>query len=121
MCIRDSRDIFEKCSVYLEQLSDSSIEINLLKGLGTASKAVGKVIEHIPVVKQGPIDELLQSSGSQINENAVQLERAVVKAFAEISNPGVGIFVEKMNDMAQIYEKTNEIYFDDKRIYLVAE
>ena len=115
------RDIFENCSVYLEQLSDSSIEINLLKGLGTASKAVGKVIEHIPVVKQGPIDELLQGSGSQINENAVQLERAVVKAFAEISNPGVGIFVEKMNDMAQIYGKTNEIYFDDKRIYLVAE
>ena len=31
------------------------------------------------------------------------------------------IFVEKMNDMAQIYGKTNEIYFDDKRIYLVAE
>jgi hypothetical protein len=114
------RDIFGRCSVYLEKLSDTAFETNLLKGLGTASKAVGKAIEHIPVVSQGPVDEFLQGRGQQMSESALQLEKKTVGAFAEPSNPGVGIFVEKMDDLTRIYGQTKEIYFDDKRIYLVA-
>ena len=29
--------------------------------------------------------------------------------------------MEKMDDMIRIYGKTKEIYFDNKKIYLVAE
>ena len=114
------RDLFGQCSVYLEKMSDSSIETNLLKGIGTASKAVGKFIESIPVIKEGPVDEFLQDSGSQMKENAVLIERKIVEAFAEISNPGVGVFTEKMGDMIRIYGHTEEIFFDDKQVYLVA-
>lgn len=115
------RDIFAQCSVYLERLSDASLETNLLKGLGTASKAVGKAIGRIPIIKEGPVDEFLQDSGKQMKQNAVQLEKKVVEAFAEISSPGVNIFTEKMNDMIQIFGHTKDIFFDDKQIYLVAE
>ena len=114
------RDTFSECSVYLEKLSGASLETNFLKGLGTASKAVGKAIERIPVVSQGPVDEFLQGSGQQMRENAVQIERKTVGAFAQLSNPGTGVFVEKMDDMIRIYGQTNAICFDDKNIYLVA-
>jgi len=114
------RDLFGQCSVYLEKMSDSSIETNLLKGIGTASKAVGKFIESIPVIKEGPVDEFLQDSGSQMKENAVLIERKIIEAFAEISNPGVAVFTEKMGDMIRIYGHTEEIFFDDKQVYLVA-
>lgn len=114
------RDLFDQCSVYLEKMSDSSIETNLLKGIGTASKAVGKFIESIPVIKEGPVDEFLQDSGSQMKENAVLIVRKIVEAFAEISNPGVAVFTEKMGDMIRIYGHTEEIFFDDKQVYLVA-
>lgn len=113
------RNLFGLCSVFLEQLSDTSIEANLLKGLGRASKAIGKAIEHIPVIKEGPVDEFLQDRGKQLRKNAVCIERKAVKAFAALSNPGVGVFVEKMGDMIQIYAHTREIYFDDEKIYLV--
>ena len=113
------RDLFGQCSVYLEKMSDSSIETNLLKGIGTASKAVGKFIESIPVIKDGPVDEFLQESGSQMKENAVHIERKIVEAFAEISNPSVGVFTEKMDDMIRIYGHTEEIFFDDEQVYLV--
>ena len=113
------RDIFEKCSVYLEKLSDASLETNLLKGLGTASKAAGKAIERMPVVSRGPVDEFLKGHGQQMSENALRLERKTVGAFAELSNPGVGVFVEKMDDMILIYGQTKEIYFDNQMIYLV--
>lgn len=114
------REIFCECSVYLEQLSHSSLETGVMKGFGAASKAVGKFIDSIPKVRDGQVDEYLLESGSKIQRNAARIERKAVEAFAEISNPGVWVFVEKLNDMIQIYGRTEQICFDDKQIYLIA-
>ena len=114
------RELFGQCSVYLEKLSDSSLEVNLLKGLGSASKAVGKFIDSIPVVREGQVDEFLQESGTKIKSNAAQMERQIVASFAKISNPGIWVFMEKLNDMIKIYGRTETICFDQKNIYLIA-
>ena len=92
-----------------------------MKGVGNASDAVGKLIGIIPKIKDGQADEFLQDSGARLKNNAADMERNVVKAFAEISNPGTGVFTEKMRDMILIYNHTSEICFDNKQIYLVAD
>ena len=115
------RDLYGKCSEYLERLGNSALEANLLKGIGSASNAVGRLIGSIPKIKDGQVDEFLQDSGERLKNNAVGMERSVVKAFAEISNPGTGVFTEKMRDMILIFNHTAEICFDDKQIYLIAE
>lgn len=114
------RDLYGKCSEHLERLGNSALEANLLKGIGNASNAVGKLIGSIPKIKDGQVDEFLQDSGERMKNNAVGMERNVVKAFAKISNPGTGVFTEKMRDMILIYNHTAEICFDDKQIYLIA-
>ena len=114
------RDAYAVCSVYLEKLSDSAVEANLLKGVSTVSKAAGKIIGSIPVINKGPVDEFLQESGEQLGESALTGERKTVAAFAEISNPGTAVFLEKLDDMIQIYSRTTDICFDDKNIYLIA-
>lgn len=114
------RDLYGECSEYLEGLSGSALEANLLKSIGNASNTVGKLIGSIPKIKDGQADEFLQNNGARLKNNAVDMERNVVKAFAEISNPGTGIFTEKMRDMILIYNYTSEICFDNEQIYLVA-
>lgn len=47
------------------------------------------------------------------------MEKKPVGAFAAIGNPGAGMFVEKMQDMVQIYH-TSQICFDKEKIYLLA-
>ena len=113
------RDIYGQCSLYLEKMCASTLEANVLKGIGAASRAAGKFIGSIPVIKDGSVDEFLQGGGAQLKEEAIGIERNVVKSFAEISNPSTGVFIEKMKDMIQIYNHTTEIYFDEKQIYLV--
>lgn len=115
----DYRDLFEQCSIYLEKLSGISIETNVLKGIGAASKAAGKFIGSIPLVKEGKVDEFLQDSGKHIKSNAKELEMSAISTFAEISNPKTRVFIDKMEDMIQIYNHTEEICFDDKNIYLI--
>lgn len=114
------RDLYGKCSEYLEKLSDSSLEANFLKSVGSASNAVGKFIGNIPKIKDGQVDEFLQDSGQRLKSNAADMEQSVLRAFAEISNPGTGVFTERMQNLIQIYNHTTDIYFDDKQIYLVA-
>ena len=114
------RDLFEMGSAYLERLSKHSVETNVLKGVGTASKAVGKLIENTPVIRKGPVDEFLQGSGYHLNKNAHRMKQSVLTSFASISNPGTGVFIDKMNDMIQIYNHTTEICFDENKIYLIA-
>lgn len=114
------RETYGQCSLHLERMSNSSLEANVLNGIGAASNAVGKFIGSIPVIKEGNVDEYLQDSGAQLKKNAIGIEKSIVGAFAEISNPGTGVFIEKMNDLILIYNRTTDIFFDKNRIYLVA-
>jgi hypothetical protein len=66
------------------------------------------------------VDELLQEGGSKLRKNAQGKEQEVLHSFAEISNPGTGVFVDKMIEMIRIYNHTSAICFDEKQIYLVA-
>jgi len=113
------RDLFEQCSTYLEKMSNAAVETNILKGVGTAGKSVGKFIGGIPVVNKGPVDEFLQEGGAHLKSNAIGIEKKSVKEFATLSNPGIGVIANKMNDMIQIYNHTSQICFDENTIYLV--
>lgn len=114
------RNCFSECSLFLEKLSNGSIESNVLKGLGTASNAMGKLIGSIPKIKKGPVDEFLQDAGGKLKSNASRISNEVIESFAEVSNPNTGVFIQKMEDMILIYDKTTEICFDKDNVYLIA-
>lgn len=114
------RELFGKCSILLEKMGNSAIEANVVKGLGNAGKAVGRFISNIPLVKEGPVDEFLQEKGTNLQQNAIGMENKAVREFASIGNPGTSVFVDKLEDMIQIYNHTSQICFDKKCIYLVA-
>ena len=114
------RDLFDKCSVYLEKISGVSVESNVLKGIGIASDAVGRFIGSIPLIKDGQVDEFLQDSGKNMKSNAKDIEMSAIVAFAGMNNPETRVFIDRMKDMIRIYNHTEKICFDNKNIYLVA-
>ncbi len=111
--------LFEKSSHYLEKLSNAAVEANVLKGVGTAGNTVGKLIGSIPLIKEGPVDEFLQDGGIHLKKNALNMEKDAVHRFASIGNPGMRVFTEKLEEMIQIYNHTEQICFDDEKIYLL--
>ena len=114
------RDIYGKCSVYLEGMEKSSVESNLLKGVSVTSKAVGKFIGSIPKIKDGQIDERLQEAGEHVSDKAKTMETDTIATFAEMSNPGTRLFTDKMDDLIFVYNQTTDICFDSNNIYLIA-
>lgn len=115
----DYRKLFNESSIYIEKMGTNSVEVNVVNGIGTAEKAVGKVIGSIPFVNKGPVDELLQKGGKQLKKAANSMKMDAVYQFASLSHSGINVFVDKMDDMIQIYNHTEKICFDDKEILLV--
>ena len=87
------RDLFTECSMYLEKMASGSVEADVMKGIGVASKAVGKFIGSIPVVKEGQVDEFLQDGGAHLKENAQDMQKNILESFATLHNPGTGVFI----------------------------
>ena len=113
------RDLFGRCSVYLENLSGASMEKNLLAGIGTAGKAVGTLIGNIPGIKEGSVDEFRVDQGSHMKKIAHSMQVQSIKEFAEISNPQTGVFVDRLEDVIRIFNHTDQICFDRENIYLM--
>ena len=114
------RELFAKASVYMEELNGISIEANVWKGVGKASNAVGKFIGKIPVVEKGLADEFLQYNGSKMVKKAESQEADMMAQLASVSNPNIRVFIDKMEDMIQIFNHTSKIYADNEQIYFVA-
>ena len=114
------REQFEKGSLFLEKISNIGVESNVVKSIGTASKTVGKIIGKIPFVREGTVDGFLQDAGDNLCNNAKGMEIKAVKSFAAISNPGTNVFIEKMEDMAFIYNHTSMICCDKEKVYLIS-
>ena len=113
------RLVFDESSRYLEKLGSDAIDTNLLGGIGTAGKKMGNLIGAIPVVKKGPVDEFLQDNGRKLEKKAYYQKSKAVHDFAALGNPQTGVLTEKMQDMIDIYNHTEQICFDRENIYLV--
>ncbi len=81
------RDLFDRCSVYLEKLSDSSMEKNLLAGIGTAGKAVGTLIGNIPGMKEGTVDKFLVDQGSHMKKALIVCRPSLSKSLLKSAIP----------------------------------
>lgn len=114
------RDTFNSCSEYLESIVKNSISKTALQGLGVVENALGNFINSIPLVKEGQVDEWLINNASQHKDAAQEIEKKIVEQFSAVSNPGTRVFIERLDEMNRIYNHTEQIFFDDKRIYLVA-
>ena len=114
------RQIYGACSAYIEKIAGNAIEANVLKGIGSAGKAIGGFIGSIPLVKEGPVDEWLQDGGDILKKNAKRMENSSVRALAAVGNPDTGVFTEKLGVLNQINNHTSGICFDRENIYLLA-
>lgn len=114
------REIYSECSVFLDKLSQGSLGVNLLNGVGAVSNSFGKIIGSIPIVKEGSVDELLQDKGEKLKETASNITQDVLETFGKVSNPNNDVIMDKLDEMNMIHNKTQQIYVDKNRIYLVA-
>ncbi len=112
------RDLFTQASLYLEEISNKSIDSAFIHGLGVIGKGTGKLVEKIPYLSKSQVDEKLIESGENLKEKSIKMKEEYIKNFSSLSNPGTNVFTEKLKDVVYIYNNSS-IYLDSENIYMI--
>lgn len=109
---------FSQCRDMIKSYSSASLEEQILGGIGSVSRALGKLISSAPVLSKGPVDEWLQDSGdSLLKSNAASAEKSAA-AFEAEAGIGNEMFVDSIRSVETISNHTSAILFDGEAIYL---
>ncbi len=112
---------FSKCRDMLKKFSSDSVETKVLSGIGSASKALGKLIASSPLLAQGTLDEWLQDSGDKLLQGNTEKVDKLVDAFGSDNEIGCEQFIDSIHNVAVISNHTTEILVDNDALYLAAE
>ncbi len=100
------------------KFSSSSVETQVMAGLGNASKALGKLIASAPFLSQGPVDEWLQDGGDKMMKGNDEKIAKIVALFAGSEETGGEIFVDCIRNVGIISNHTTDVLFDGDTMYL---
>lgn len=111
--------LYSDCHSQIAKYHRSSIEAQIVGGIGVAAKGLGKAIAAVPVIRDGPVDEALISAGDSIgkyNRDAVQKKLQVFETFeADRMAP----FIENLQTANLLYNEENAMITDGVHLYLL--
>ena len=109
---------YTECYDMLSKYSSSSVGTAALKGLGSASKSVGNVIAKIPIIRKGPVDEVLIAAGDSAKKLSSQNSEKALHEFSDKQGAGVYLFVENIETINTMNNQAIEMMFDQDTIYV---
>ncbi len=112
------RTLYTECYNLMETFSKSSIQSEMITGLATASKFMGKVIAKVPIISKSQLDENLIKAGGKLGEykegRAVDALNALIQNRMNVTVP----FVENIQMINSLYNKPVKCLIDKSDIYI---
>ena len=100
---------------YIKKNANKSLEGNMLAGLGSAGKAIGNLAEKAKIKN---VDSWLSERGDTLKQTGQNIKDNFINKFDEIKESNSKLFINQIEKIDCIYNKTKEIYFDSEKIYL---
>lgn len=111
----DYIDNYNNALEYVKNNANKSLEGNVLTGLGSAGKVVGNLAEKVKIKN---VDTWLNEKGDNLKQTGKNIKDNFINKFEDIKNSNNITFINKIEELNTIYNKTKEIYFDNEKIYL---
>lgn len=107
--------IFNDVLEYVKKNTSKSLEVNVLSGLGNVGKTIGNLAEK---VKAKNVDTWLNEKGDILKQTGQNIKDNFATKFDEIKESNSKTFIDQIEKVDFIYNKTTDIYFDNEKIYL---
>jgi hypothetical protein len=108
-------EVFNKALEYVKKNANKSLEGNVLTGLGSAGKAIGNLAEKVKIKS---VDNWLNEKGDNLKQSGQNIKNDFITKFEEMKESNSKPFINQIEKVDSIYNKTKEIYFDKENIYL---
>jgi len=113
----DYRVMYTKVYNELEEYKKGSLQGMLLKGVGKAGEGVGSVIGKIPLVNKTSLDEMVAVAGEKVQGDREKKDNDDLGRLIPHNNCNVKPFIDTIDMIDNLYNKTVEIAFDKDSIY----
>ena len=111
----DYLSLFNVALEYIKKNASKSLEGSMLSGIGSAGKAIGNLAEKVKVKN---VNVWLNEKGDNLKQTGQTMKDNFVIKFDELKNTNSKGFINQIEKLDCIYNKTKEIYFDNENIYL---
>lgn len=112
------RELYTEVYDLIEGYSQSSIQTHLLKGVSKVSKVVGEMIEKVPVISKGQLDEALIEASGKIEDIKSKRTEKTMREFVDKQHSYVRPFIENINMISVVYNSDLAIAFDSENLYI---
>ena len=106
---------FNMALEYVKKNANKSLEGNVLSGLGSAGKAIGNLAEKVKIKN---VDNWLNEKGDNLKQSGQNIKDDFATKFDDMKESNSKPFINQIEKVDCIYNKTKEIYFDKENIYL---
>ena len=114
------RELYTQCYEEISGYSSTSIQSSLLKGLSKTTKAVGKMVEKIPVVGDTQADETLIAAGDKLSDMGIEKICKQMKQLIERQSNFVRPFIENIDIMNRLSNNPVQLLVDKDNLYIGA-
>ena len=108
-------EVFNNALEYVKKNANKSLEGNVLSGLGSAGKAIGNLAEKVKIKN---VDNWLNEKGDNLKQSGQNIKDDFATKFGDMKESNSRPFINQIEKVDCIYNKTKEIYFDKENIYL---
>ena len=108
-------ELFNNALEYVKKNANKSLEGNVLSGLGSAGKAIGNLAEKVKIKN---VDSWLNEKGDNLKQSGQNIKDDFATKFDDMKESNSRPFINQIEKVDCIYNKTKEIYFDKENIYL---
>ena len=103
---------------HLEKLYKSSVDRQAIKAISNASNGLGKIVNKVPLLEKGPMDEALMNLGEKLQKSNEQFLVNSLENLRNYKRLNVEGFNKQYQNLAYLYSGQAEIFFDKENLYV---
>ena len=111
--------LYADCHAQMAKYQRSSIEAQIVGGIGVATKGLGNAIASVPVIREGPVDEVLISAGDSIGRFNRDTVRQKLQTFEVFEDNRMNPFIENLKSVNLLHNTENAMITDGTHLYLL--
>lgn len=113
--------LYNECHAQIAKYQRSSIEAQIIGGIGVATKGLGKAIAAVPIIREGPVDEALINAGDSIGKFNRDTAQKKLEAFEPFADSRMDSFIENIQTLNLLYNTENAMLTDGSNLYILKD
>ena len=111
--------LYADCHAQMAKYQRSSVEAQIIGGIGAATRGLGKAIASVPILREGPVDEALICAGESIGKFNRDAAHRKMQTFEVFEDSRMNPFIENLQSVNLLHNTENAMITDGTHLYLL--